>query len=182
MTNVFSGVIYVMGVSGCGKSTVAMLIAQELDLPFCEADSLHPAENINRMSSGIPLTDADREPWLKAVKNEAQTLSAQHGACIVACSSLKQKYRDTLSEAHDTIYFVYMRGDYGTILSRMSERTGHFMPDTLLKSQFDALEEPTPGPTVIIVEVDQPPYQIAADAVTQLQARILDSHSPKQNN
>jgi len=150
-----TGVILVMGVSGCGKSTVAERVADALTLPFVEADSLHPASNIQKMSSGTPLTDQDRQPWLEQVRDECRLLSSTHDGCVVACSALKKRYRQTLSDAHPTMSIVFLYGEFSTIHSRMSARSGHFMPDTLLRSQFDALEDPRGEPGVVAVNIDQ---------------------------
>lgn len=171
------GVVYVMGVSGCGKSTVARLIADSLGVPFCEADALHPETNIQKMAAGIPLNDKDREPWLREVKTQAAALASANAGCVVACSSLKRRYRDILRQAHPNTVFVYMRGDFETIFSRMSSRTGHFMPETLLQSQFDALEEPTGEERCVTVSIGPAPAVIAEQALhglNQFAAQPID--------
>lgn len=131
--------ILLMGVSGCGKTSLAKLLAQKLGFEFIEADDFHPEENIAKMSQGIPLNDKDRMPWLNLVARRMD----QHDYCVLACSALKKKYRDILfqqSSAKQVIF--YLKGSYDLILKRMNDRKGHFMPPDLLLSQFEALEEP----------------------------------------
>lgn len=151
--------LVVMGVSGCGKSTVAFYLAQQLDAHFKDGDELHPEANIKRMSQGIALTDDDRWPWLYSVRDYARRHAAEHGVCVIACSALKRRYREVLNDAGPVLY-VFLDGSRELIASRMHQRTGHFMPESLLDSQFAALEIPdnreafvrvdiTPGPTVI---------------------------------
>ena len=130
--------VVVMGVSGSGKSTVGELLAQRLYLPYADADDLHPPENVVKMEAGIPLDDEDRYPWLDVV---ARWLSdhAEDGG-IVTCSALKRRYRDRLRRAHPDVFFLHLDGSEELIAGRMAERSGHFMPGTLLSSQFEALE------------------------------------------
>ncbi len=163
--------IYVMGVSGCGKSTVAQLLAEHLSMALCEADALHPEPNIKKMSRGIPLTDQDRLPWLGMVKTRAMALAAggnKNRGCVIACSALKKQYRDILGRGDRNCWFVYLQGDYETILNRMTARTGHFMPEVLLQSQFDALEEPTEERNVVVISVSHSPEDIAKLAADAL--------------
>lgn len=167
--------IYVMGVSGCGKSTVARLLAHHLSMSFCEADELHPPNNIKKMSQGIPLTDDDRLPWLGEVKTKAMALAATHPdtqGCVIACSALKKIYRDILGSGDRDTWFVYLKGDYDTIHQRMSARTGHFMPDALLQSQFDTLEAPDSERNVVVIDVNQSAENIATEAAEQLVPRL----------
>lgn len=134
-------IIYVMGVSGCGKSTLGKKLAEALTLPFFEGDDYHPKENIAKMTQGRPLNDEDREPWLRALN----ALSVKHAisGAVITCSALKRKYREIL-EAGLTPkpVWVYLSGSYDLISDRIKQRKGHFMPETLLQSQFDALEVP----------------------------------------
>ncbi|MFK7972865.1 MAG: gluconokinase [Bacteroidia bacterium] len=135
-------VIFVMGVSGSGKTTVGRLLAQAIAVPFIDADDHHPAENIDKMSRGVPLDDHDRAPWLDALSQIAQ--DHINTGCVIACSALKEAYRKRLtqSKAVDALW-VYLKGTYDQIFDRMQNREGHFMEAAMLQSQFDALEEPT---------------------------------------
>ncbi|MFT4727400.1 MAG: gluconokinase [Granulosicoccus sp.] len=160
-------IIVVMGVSGCGKSTIAATIAELLSAHFKDGDELHPQANINKMEAGIPLTDSDREPWLYDVANYSRKQAAHHGVCVIACSALKRHYREILNEAESVIY-VFLNGSFELISSRMQARTGHFMPETLLKSQFDALEDPSKEDNVVVVDISAKPQAIAASAVEAL--------------
>jgi len=139
-----------MGVSGCGKSTVGELLAQKLSIPFYDADDFHPANNIAKMAVGTPLTDDDRKPWLVLLADQIHLWQNQSGA-VLACSALKQSYRDILiSRSPDSVRFVYLKGDQELLASRLAERSSHFMPSSLLKSQLDTLEFPVNALTVDI--------------------------------
>ncbi len=162
--------IVVMGVSGCGKSTIAEALARKIDAHFKDADELHPAGNIEKMESGTPLNDEDREPWLADVASYARKSSAQHGICVIACSALKASYREILRNA-GRIVFVYLNGSFDLISGRMRQRSGHFMPETLLQSQFDALEDPTQESDTISVSIEKDPDSIALDAVNALKSQ-----------
>ncbi|PKG50613.1 NADP-dependent phosphogluconate dehydrogenase [Olleya sp. 1-3] len=135
-------VIFIMGVSGCGKSTVGKLLAQELDIPFFDGDDFHPEANIKKMSNGQPLNDDDRQGWLETLNDLAKQQLTKN-SCVIVCSALKQKYRDTLSLHIKTeTKWVYLSGYFDQIFERLNSRDNHFMPSELLKSQFDTLEEP----------------------------------------
>lgn len=135
-------VIFIMGVSGCGKSTVGKLLAQELDIPFFDGDDFHPEANIKKMSNGQPLNDDDRQGWLETLNDLAKQQLTKN-SCVIVCSALKQKYRDTLSLHIKTeTKWVYLSGSFDQIFERLNSRDNHFMPPELLKSQFDTLEEP----------------------------------------
>ena len=173
-------VICVMGVSGCGKSTVAELIATRFGVPFCEADSLHPAANIEKMAAGIPLDDEDREPWLRAVRDETTRLASASGkpsgnGCVVACSALKESYRKILEQAHARVIFVHLVGSFELIHARMASRGGHFMPASLLRSQFEALQPPAPGPSVIQLTIDASPESLAREAARVISENMIIS-------
>ena len=128
-----------MGVSGCGKSSFGQALGQRLGLPFFEGDALHSPANVEKMRSGTPLTDADRWPWLDRV---AETLGRQ-GAAIISCSALKRAYRHRIRQgAGGAVAFVHLAGERDLIAARMAARSGHYMPPSLLDSQFDALEAP----------------------------------------
>jgi len=157
-------IIIVMGVSGCGKSTVTRHIAKAIGAFEQDADELHPPANIEKMAAGIALTDADRKPWLEDVARFAAAAASTHGVCVIACSALKRKYRSTLSGAGNVVY-IYLNGTYELISKRMLKRSGHFMPEQLLASQFAALEDPSSEPNVLCVGIEVNPEQVAADAV-----------------
>lgn len=132
----------VMGVSGCGKSTIGERLGKELSLPFYDADDFHPIENITKMASGKPLNDADRAPWLQLLAEKIAEWEAKGGA-VIACSALKQAYRDTLtSTTQDTVKFVFLEGSKAVLHARLTSRESHFMPNTLLDSQLSTLEVP----------------------------------------
>jgi len=152
--------IIVMGVSGCGKSTVAALMASKLGAKFLDADDLHPKANIDQMAAGTPLTDAQREPWLRRVRDVAkehgQTNEHTGRMLVIACSALKKQYREILNEA-PSVQYVFLSGSKELIKSRLRLRHGHFMPESLLDSQIAALESPLGEPHVIQVDVDATP-------------------------
>jgi len=156
-------IIIVMGVSGCGKSTIAKHLATLQGVPYQDADDLHPPQNIALMSAGKPLNDADREPWLKDVSEFARNAVSQGIDCVVACSALKRSYRDILNTA-GKVFFVHLVGSRDLIASRMRVREGHFMPTELLDSQFAALESPVDEPNVVSVDISKSPQAIAAAA------------------
>ncbi len=161
-------VLVVMGVSGSGKSTVAIPLAKRLGWPFEEGDDLHPAANVAKMKAGIPLDDADRAPWLTAVAAWiAARLSADSGG-VVTCSALKRSYRDRLREAGKGVTFVYLEGSKAVIGERVAQRQGHFMPPALLDSQFATLEEPTPEEHSIVIDIDQPAERQVDEIVAAL--------------
>ena len=154
-------VIVLMGVSGSGKSTAGKRLSAMLDWPFRDADSFHPQANIDKMSRGIPLADADRAPWLAAIAAwiAERVRSGEPG--IVSCSALKRIYRRTLLEGQSGVGLVYLQGSFGLISDRMSRRKGHFMPPDLLKSQFETLQEPAPDEGALVVSVRLSPKKIA---------------------
>jgi gluconokinase len=148
--------IVVMGVAGCGKSTVAAMLSRRLGREFAEADAFHSAANIAKMRSGIPLTDEDRWPWLDAIAAWIATERANARPCIVACSALKRRYRERLAAGHGDVRFVYLKGDYETVAARLAGRSGHYMPLSLLESQFAALEEPAPDEKALVLSIERP--------------------------
>jgi gluconokinase len=134
--------LLVMGVAGCGKTTIGKALAARLGWDFFDADGFHPPANVAKMAAGIPLGDDDRAPWLAALHGLlAGTLQAGRHP-VLACSALKQRYRETLLAGNEGIRVVYLRGDYDLILARMNARTEHYMKPGMLRSQFEALEEP----------------------------------------
>ncbi|EJZ20289.1 gluconokinase [Rhizobium sp. Pop5] len=161
--------IIVMGVSGCGKSSVGEKLAEALHLHFVEGDALHPASNVEKMSKGIPLTDEDRMPWLDRIGEEMKASLAKGEGIIVSCSALKRIYRDRLRAATGgTLFFVYLEGSKALLTRRMGERKGHFMPTSLLESQLATLEVPTREQGVVTVDIDDTMEGITATALRDL--------------
>lgn len=161
--------IVVMGVSGAGKSTVGRLIAARLDCPFRDADSFHPAANIEKMSRGEPLTDDDRWPWLQAIAAWIAERCAAGAIGVVTCSALRRRYRDLLTDRQRAdVQLVHLKGEFDLIAARLAARQGHFMPPALLRSQFDALEAPGADEHAITVSIDPAPEEIAARVVEKL--------------
>jgi len=140
-----------MGVCGCGKTSVGRALADNLGWAFLDADDFHPPANVAKMAAGIALDDEDRWPWLDRLRAELETIEARGEHAVVACSALRQRYRDRLSRGRE-LRWVFLKGDRATIEPRMASRTGHFMPASLLQSQFAALEEPT---TAMVVDIRQ---------------------------
>ncbi|NZD60475.1 gluconokinase [Rhizobium sp. WYCCWR 11290] len=163
--------IIVMGVSGCGKSSVGEKLAEALRLAFVEGDALHPAANVEKMSKGIPLTDEDRMPWLDRIGEDIKASLEKSKGIIVSCSALKRLYRDRLrAAAGGNLFFVYLEGSRTLLMKRMGERKGHFMPVSLLDSQLATLEVPTGEPGVVTVDIDDTIEGIAATALKGLSA------------
>jgi len=133
----------IMGVSGSGKTSVGKALAKHLGWDFYDADDFHPTENIAKMAKGIPLDDSDRAPWLAALYNLISSCLKADAPGVLACSALKERYRQQLSYGMDGVQVVYLQGTYELIWSRMEKRTDHYMKPHMLKSQFDALEAPT---------------------------------------
>ncbi len=161
----------VMGVSGSGKTTVAALLAAALGCQFQEGDDLHPAANVEKMHGGIPLTDADRLPWLQKIAEEIDGWRARGESGVLTCSALKRSYRDIVIGDRKDVSLVYLKGSYDLIHRRMATRHGHFMPVALLDSQFEALEEPAPDEQAIVVNIGHRPAEVAAEIVRQLEER-----------
>lgn len=161
--------IIIMGVSGCGKSSVGAAIATALGAKFIDGDDLHPRANIQKMASGTPLDDQDRAPWLERLNDAAYSLRHKNETGLIVCSSLKRRYRDRLREGNPEMLFLYMKGSFEVILERLKARAGHFMPTDLLKSQFDALEEPTAEESdVLSIDIDGSFDEVVARGLTAL--------------
>lgn len=152
-------VIILMGVSGSGKTTIGQLLARSLGWAFYDGDDFHPQANIDKMQQGVPLTDDDRDSWLTALQQLIDTLLQNECSAVVACSALKQAYRNRLQRNPEQVRFVYLRGDYDLIHQRLTTRHGHFMPAELLASQFATLEEPQ---GVLTVDISESPERLVA--------------------
>lgn len=157
-------VLVVMGVSGSGKTAIGQLLSKKLDRPFFDGDDFHPEANVQKMKSGSPLNDDDRKDWLLALNKLC--VEHRHTGAIIACSALKKNYRSLLRAGMgNCIAFVYLEGSFELIKSRLEQRKDHFMPATLLQSQFDTLEPPTKE---ITVSIDQTPKQIVSEVLQHL--------------
>jgi len=148
-------VFFVMGVSGCGKSSVSELFSRLKTIKYVDADDLHPDSNVKKMRNGIPLNDSDRLPWLQALNRMATEYYDKDCGIVVACSCLKPEYRQILHRGiEEKVMFIYLKGSFSVIEQRMKERGGHyFKGEDMLKSQFDALIEPTPNEPINYIEV-----------------------------
>jgi gluconokinase len=144
-------ILVMMGVCGCGKSTVGEALAKSLGWRFLDADDFHPPANVAKMAGGTPLTDEDRWPWLDGIADELAAILARGEHAVLACSALRQAYRDRLARAGD-VRFVHLAGDRATIAARLADRKHRYMPSSLLDSQFAALEAPA---AALVVDVSQ---------------------------
>jgi gluconokinase len=152
-------IVIVFGVSGAGKTTIGKLLAEKLGWRFYEADDFHSRANIEKMRQGIPLTDEDRWPWLKSLREQIMHSLAAKQNAVLACSALKRVYRERLRVSHD-VKFVFLRGDYALIEQQLRRRRGHFMNADLLQSQVADLEEPEPGEGAMTIELGPTPEQL----------------------
>lgn len=158
-----SNSIVVMGVSGCGKTTVGRALAQSLGCFFMEGDDFHPQANVDKMTTGTPLNDDDRKPWLESLNEEIQ----KHQGVVLSCSALKESYRKILKKNVNKLIFIHLDGSFDLIHSRMKSRSNHFMPASLLQSQFDALEKPK---NAIVISIDQSQEEILKEALEKLKS------------
>ena len=165
--------VVVMGVSGTGKTSVGEELAEELGCEFIEGDSLHPSANIEKMSAGIPLTDEDRWPWLQAIAELVAVRDLEGTSTVVTCSALKRKYRDILRDAAPT-FFVHLDAPFEVLQARMQQRTKHFMPTSLLRSQVDTLEELGDDEAGTVVDVSPPFDEVVEEAVNAVRTHYLD--------
>ena len=164
-------VILIMGTTGAGKTTVGNILSTRLGWTFLDADDFHPASNIEKMKHGIPLTDADRIPWLENIHASLVQLSAAKSNVVLACSALKQSYRDELSAAID-LRVVYLRGTYQQMRLHIEARHGHFAGQAILAGQFSDLEEPQ---SALVLDVLHPPDQLASRIIAEWHLRRLSS-------
>lgn len=155
-------IIILMGITGAGKTTIGRLLAAELGWQFFDGDDFHPPGNIAKMFSGIPLTDADREPWLAALNNILREHSHAENGVVMACSALKASYRDRLIEGVESVIFIYLKADEDVLARRLAQRTNHFMPANLLYTQLDILEEPTGA---FELDASLSPTQLVSDII-----------------
>jgi gluconokinase len=168
-------ILVVMGVSGSGKSTIGTQLALALHWEFEDGDWFHPARNIDKMHAGLPLTDEDRAPWLIAIADfiDQARLSGRHA--VVACSALKRRYRTVIIGNRPDVRLIYLKGSMELIGRRIAARHEHFMPQSLLQSQFDALEEPGPDEHPIVVSVEPRPREIVGEILDALRAQISEA-------
>jgi len=158
--------VVVMGVSGCGKTTVGRLLARHLEVPFIEGDELHPPRNVELMAAGIALTDEDRAGWLDAVAAE---LARRPEGAVASCSALRRRYRDRLRRVVPALRFVHLRGDRAVLEERLAQRLGHYMPPTLLESQLQTLEPPSADEQPLELDIAEPPEALARRAAQSLE-------------
>ena len=164
-------IVVVMGVAGSGKTTVGTMLAEAMHCAYLEGDSLHSPANVEKMTHGIPLTDADRAPWLAAIHARLLDVFRHGESLVVGCSALKRSYRTVLADGIP-ITWVYLKGSAALIRSRLQHRSGHYMKADMLASQFDALEEPSDA---LIVDVSPPPGVIVERILTELH-RAANAH------
>jgi len=157
--------LILMGVSGCGKTSVGVRLSEVLGWPFFDGDDFHPGENVQKMSQGIPLTDNDRYSWLATLHDLIESHLQSGKSILLGCSALKHRYRNQLAEGNRGIVFVYLKGDFDLILARMSARQGHYMEAGMLRSQFDSLEEPSEA---VIIDINKSLEQIVAEILGHL--------------
>jgi len=163
---VHTGLFIVMGVSGSGKTTIGARLARALGSEFVEGDDLHPPDNVQRMTAGIPLTDDDRRGWLLAIAARLREAKRARIGLVVSCSALKRSYRDLLRSVGEAeVRFVYLAGSRALFAERLAQRRGHFMPPSLLESQLAILEEPSPDEGPWVCDIRQAPDAIVADLV-----------------
>ena len=160
--------IIVMGVAGSGKSTVANMLAQRLGWPVAEGDEFHSRGNKAKMAAGTPLTDADRKPWLEAIRD---WIDRTPGNAVVTCSALRRSYRDILRSARGRVRFLHLHSSPAVLGSRIGSRTGHFMPPGMLVSQLETLEMLQPDEDGTVVDVDNSPEEIIEQSLTKLRLR-----------
>jgi gluconokinase len=157
--------LIMMGVSGCGKTTVGQTLAENLGWDFYDADDFHPQKNIEKMANGIPLNDSDRAPWLASLHDLISNKLEADQPGVLACSALKERYRQKLLDGNQDVQIVYLKGSYDLIWSRMKDRTDHYMKPKMLESQFEALEEPA---NALTVDIAKPVDEIVDDILNRM--------------
>ena len=167
-SSIAPAVVVIMGVSGSGKSTVGAMLASRLHWPFEDGDWFHPPANVEKMHRGIPLTDDDRWPWLRAIADWIDQARGRGRHGVIACSALKRRYRDVLIGDRRDVRLVYLKGDEALIARRIATRHEHFMPQSLLHSQFEALEEPGSDENPVAVSIAPAPREIVEEIVSSL--------------
>ena len=170
--------VVVMGVSGCGKSTVGAQIAQALGLDFVEGDTLHPPQNVALMAAGTALTDADRAGWLAAIADQLSQAHAAGRGLVLSCSALKRSYRDLLRSACPGLRWVHLHGQPGLLRERLQARKGHYMPSSLLDSQLATLEPPSADEAALCFDISRPAASISVDALSQLRSQAQEAAMP----
>ena len=161
------GLYVVMGVAGSGKSLIGAAFAQALGVDFVEGDAYHPAENVRKMAAGTPLTDADREGWLRALAARLGDAKRAGTGLVMSCSALKRSYRDLLRAQAPDLRFVFLKGPRALLAERLAGRRGHFMPASLLESQLATLEEPSPDEEAWLCDIRESPEAIVAGLVAR---------------
>ncbi len=157
--------VIVMGVSGSGKTTVGQALAERLQATFLDADDFHPEANVAKMSSGLPLDDNDRAPWLSILNCELRTRSQGGGRVVLACSALKARYREVIAAQLPLLDWIFLDGSFEHIAARMRERADHYMPESLLRSQFEALERPE---NAVCISIELSPAEQVEAALSAL--------------
>lgn len=158
----------VMGVSGCGKTTIGVALARALGVPFVEGDDFHPPENVARMAAGIPLTDADRAGWLRALSQRLAEARSSRAGLVMSCSALKRAYRDVLRAGDPGVRFIFLDGPREVIAERLASRAGHYMPASLLDSQLATLETPGPDEDAWLCDLTDSADDIEADLLRRI--------------
>ena len=164
------GLYVVMGVSGSGKSLIGAALARALGIDFVEGDEYHPAENVGRMSSGVPLTDDDRVRWLRSLAMRIREAREADTGLVMSCSALKRSYRDVLRAEAGELRFVFLHGTRALLAERLAGRRGHFMPPSLLDSQFATLQEPSPDEEAWVCDIRESPQDLVAALVARASA------------
>jgi gluconokinase len=174
--------LIIMGVSGSGKSTIAGKLAERLHWTCEDGDRFHPKSNVEKMSAGHPLTDEDRRPWLQAIADEIDRVCRDGDHAVIACSALKRAYRDILVHGRDDVRIVYLKGSRDLIARRLKLRKGHFMPPTLLESQFNTLEPPGLSEDPIVADIDASVDAMVDHIVDKLQLGTAGQPVPEGNH
>ena len=169
--------VVIMGVAGSGKTTLAVELTRRLGWPYAEADDFHPRGNVAKMAAGVPLTDEDRWPWLEAIRDWLTAQARAGRSTVVTCSALRLAYRDVLRQAEGRVRFVHLTADPALLRERLAQRSGHFMPATLLASQLETLETLVAGEDGIVLTVDAPPGVIADRAIGLLGLESPPGHT-----